>query len=98
MNLWKIDVSLLKKCHKTSQHLLRSSLFSSVGGFMLVVQDLATSEETDSMNLQPGQETSDSDANPGNSFLHFFFFKSLFLIIFFFLTFQFFVFGLNFGI
>lgn len=69
------DVSLLKKCHKTSQHLLRSSLFSSVGGFMLVVQDLATSEETDSMNLQPGQETSDSDANPGNSFLHFFFFK-----------------------
>ncbi|XP_025089592.1 ral GTPase-activating protein subunit beta-like isoform X4 [Pomacea canaliculata] len=35
-----------------------------LGGFMLVVQDLATSEETDSMNLQPGQETSDSDANP----------------------------------
>lgn len=52
---------------------------------MLVVQDLATSEETDSMNLQPGQETSDSDANPGNSFLHFFK-KNVFPYRFFFLN------------
>nr|KAG5690370.1 hypothetical protein BaRGS_001292 [Batillaria attramentaria] len=35
-----------------------------LGGLMLVVQDLATCEETDSMTLQPGQDTSDSDINP----------------------------------
>ncbi|XP_076463976.1 ral GTPase-activating protein subunit beta-like isoform X2 [Babylonia areolata] len=35
-----------------------------LGGLMLVVQDLATCEETESMNLQPGQDASDSDNNP----------------------------------
>ena len=33
---------------------------------MLVVQDLTTCEETESMTVQPGQDTSDSDINPGN--------------------------------
>ena len=36
------------------------------GGLMLVVQDLTTCEETESMTVQPGQDTSDSDINPGN--------------------------------
>ncbi|XP_070179509.1 ral GTPase-activating protein subunit beta-like isoform X2 [Littorina saxatilis] len=35
-----------------------------LGGLMLVVQDLATCEETESMTVQPGQDTSDSDVNP----------------------------------
>ena len=36
-----------------------------LGGLMLVVQDLAICEESESMTLQPGQDTSDSDNNPG---------------------------------
>ena len=35
------------------------------GGLMLVVQDLTTCEETESMTVQPGQDTTDSDINPG---------------------------------